>query len=206
MRFSQKVQEEIRYFDTNNKNRAFIIECFQEGGTVSNPKKGYHLEFKLDKYKAIELIHVLFKFKLNPKKILKKSQAVVYFKDANAVADILNIMGAHKSLLLMEEARVEKDMRNQVNRKVNFETANLKKTTQAAIEHIEAIECVGLLNLPKHLQEVARIRLENEEASLAEIGEMLDPPIGKSGVSHRLKKICQIARERGENNCKNAKL
>ena len=206
MKFSQRVKEEIRYFNTDNKNRAFIIECFQEGGTISNPKSGYHLEFKLDKYKAIDLVYALWSFELHPKKILKKSQAVVYLKDANEIADVLNIMGAHKSLLLMEEIRVEKEMRNLVNRKVNFETANLKKTIKASIEYIEAIEIIGFDNLPKHLQEVARLKLEHEEASLAEIGKMLNPPIGKSGVGHRLKKICQIARERGENNCKNTKL
>ena len=197
MTFSQKVHEEIKLFNTNNKYRAFIIECFQENGTVSDPKKCYHLEFKLEKYKAIKLIYALLNFKIHPKKIIKNSQILVYLKDADEIADVLNIMGAHKSLLLMEETRVEKYMRNIINRKVNFETANLKKTIQAAIEHIEAIEYVGLDNLPKHLQAVATLRLENETASLAEIGEMLAPPIGKSSVSHRLKKICQIAKERG---------
>ena len=203
MTFSQRVHREIKCFNPNDDKRAFIIECFQEGGTVSDPKKGYHLEFKLDKYKAVKLVYALWHFEIRPKKILKKNQTVIYLKDANEIADVLNIMGAHKSLLLMEEMRVEKDIRNRINRKVNFETANLKKTIQAAIGHIDAIEYIGLDNLPKHLQEVARLRLENEEASLAEIGEMLDPPVGKSGVSHRLKKICQIAKERGESNCKN---
>ena len=112
---------------------------------------------------------------------------------------VLKIIGASKSFLALEEMRVEKSIANNVNRKVNFETANLNKTVDAALEQIEAIKFIsrtkGLSFLSAQLEEVARLRLANENLSLAEIGELLQPPIGKSGVNHRLRKICKIAHE-----------
>jgi hypothetical protein len=120
-----------------------------------------------------------------------------YLKEADEIADVLKIIRANKSLLALEEMRVEKAIANNVNRKVNFEAANLNKTVDAAQSQIEAIkfisQSVGLSVLSAPLEEVARMRLEHENLSLAEIGELSDPPIGKSGVNHRLRKICKIA-------------
>lgn len=178
-------------------DRAFVRECFLFGGNISDPGKTYHAEFTISESKAEKLLKILSAFQLNPKKIARKGQTVVYIKEAEGIADILNIMGAHKSLLVLENMRVEKNVRNEINRKVNFETANLNKTVDAAYNQIVAIKYiadgVGLSHLSKPLQEVAELRLANETLSLTEIGELASPPISKSGINHRLRKICKIA-------------
>jgi len=197
--FSQSVHEEILATLSKklDQKRAFVRECFLFGGVISNPGKTYHVEFTLPTEKARELSTVLSEFGLSPKTIDRKGQTVVYIKEAESIADILNIMGAHKSLLMLENTRVEKYVRNTINRKVNFETANLNKTVDAALSQIDAIkyidETVGLSYLAKPLAEIARLRLENETHTLTEIGQLLTPPVGKSGVNHRLRKINKIA-------------
>ena len=201
MSFSQSVRAELLSDDNLNQElehkRSFVRECFLYGGIISNPGKTYHVEFTLPETKAQELMEILSEFQLNPKKIARRGQSVVYIKESESIADILNIMGAHKSLLVLESMRVEKNVRNAINRKVNFETANINKTVDAALSQINAIKYisqeVGLSYLSKPLKEVAELRLENQTLSLAEIGELMTPPIGKSGVNHRLRKICKIA-------------
>lgn len=198
--FSQAVRAElISKGDKKrtDKNRAFVRDCFIKGGVISDPKRTYHLEFSLDSANADKLMKILTFFNLRPKKIARGGQFVVYLKEADEIADVLKIIRANKALLTLEEMRVEKSIANNVNRKVNFETANLNKTVDAAQSQIAAIEfvsqSVGLSFLSAPLEEVARLRIQNENLSLAEIGELLEPPIGKSGVNHRLRKICQIA-------------
>jgi len=181
-----------------DKNRNFVRECFINGGVISNPNKTYHLEFTLSEETADKLISILSnKFLLHPKKIARKGQTVVYLKEGDEIADIFKIIMANKSLMMFEETRVNKSIRNEINRKVNFETANLNKTAMAALLQVEAIKyishSVGLSYLSDPLEEVARIRLANENLSLSEIGKLLVPPISKSGVNHRLRKICKIA-------------
>jgi DNA-binding protein WhiA len=205
--FTQLVREEIAENKKTDKNRAFVRECFARGGVISDPARTYHLEFTLNEKNAVKLSEILIFFGLKPKKIARGGQAVVYLKEAEEIADVLKIMLANKSLLALEAKRVERAIANNVNRKVNFETANLNKTVDAALGQIEAIKFikqnVGLSFLPASLEEIARLRLENENASLAEIGQLLDPPIGKSGVNHRLRKICKLAenfkKESGDN-------
>jgi len=199
--FSQTVQKELLSDDNLEKTldyeRSFVRECFLFGGIISNPGKTYHVEFTIPEEKAQELLKILSAFHLNPKMIARKGQTVVYIKEADGIADILNIIGAHKSLLTLEEMRVQKNVRNTINRKVNFETANINKTVGAALSQIDAIkfiaQTVGLSYLPKPLREIAELRLDNETLSLTEIGELASPPLGKSGVNHRLRKICKIA-------------
>jgi len=199
--FSQTVQKELLSDDNLEKEldyeRSFVRECFLFGGIISNPGKTYHVEFTIPEEKAQELLKILSAFHLNPKKIARKGQTVVYIKEAEGIADILNIIGAHKSLLALEEMRVQKNVRNAINRKVNFETANINKTVGAALSQIDAIkyiaQTVGLSYLPKPLKEIAELRLDNETLNLTEIGELANPPLGKSGVNHRLRKICKIA-------------
>lgn len=122
---------------------------------------------------------------------------MVYIKEGSDIVDILNVMEAHVALMNLENVRILKEMRNTVNRKVNCETANLKKTVSAAVKQIEDIEfirdTVGLSVLSDTLEEIARLRLENPDSSLKELGEMLNPVVGKSGINHRLRKICEIA-------------
>jgi hypothetical protein len=180
--------------------KAYTRGSFLGGGTLNNPDKSYHLEFALPLAKTAQhLRDILRFFKLKPKITRRKSQSIVYLKESDAIALALNLMGAHKSMLQFENTRILKEMRNDVNRKVNFETANLNKTVNAAINQIDDIQfiaqTVGLGFLSKPLEEAARLRLMYETASLQEIGAMLNPPVGKSGVNHRLRKISKIAGE-----------
>ena len=181
--------------------RAFVRECFILGGAVSNPERTYHLEFSIEDSLVRKLLAVLSDFGISPKTTDRKGRTVVYLKDADAIADCMKIMGAGRTLLDFEELRVRKQVRNNVNRKVNFETANLDKTTRSAISHVETINeidrKIGLANIPKELQEIARLRLENEDESLSlcEIGASLDPPISKSGVNHRMRKLKSLLRK-----------
>ncbi|MDR0272134.1 MAG: DNA-binding protein WhiA [Clostridiales bacterium] len=198
--FTKDVRAEIENLKMD-KNRAFVRDCFLSGGVLSNPRRTYHLEFSFDKKdekNADKLLEILKYFELRPKKIARGGQFVIYLKEADEIADVLKIIRANKSLLALEEMRVEKAIANNVNRKVNFETANINKTVGAAQSQIEAIKYIsektGLSVLSKPLEEVARLRLENESLSLTEIGELLEPPISKSGVNHRLRKILKIAK------------
>ena len=206
MSFSQEIKAELRGLDeASDLPRKFIRECFLQNGTISNPGRTYHLQFLLPEKTADELMTALTGYNLQPKKIARRGQYVVYLKEADGIADVLNIIGAHKSLLTFEGLRVEKSIRNSINRKVNFETANINKTVGAALSQIDAIKFIsrhsGLGILSPPLEEVARLRLSHETASLAEIGAMLTPQVSKSGVNHRLRKICRIAesiRQNGE--------
>ena len=199
MSFSSKVRSETSGPILGQARRETVRRCFQEGGTVTNPTKAYHMAFNLPSKRAAELVRVLEKFGLHPKTLAKNSQTVVYLKEADEISDVLKIIGASKSLLEFESMRVEKELRNNLNRQVNFESANINKTVNAAQSQLDAIGFiiseVGLNNLTKQLRDVAHLRQQHDTASLAEIGEMLAPPLSKSGVNHRLRKICEIADE-----------
>jgi len=138
---------------------------------------------------------------LNSKIIQRKDNFVVYIKEGEQIVDLLNIIGAHQALLKLEDIRVLKEVRNNINRLVNCETANLGKTISASMRQIESIKTIqrrmGLNKLPDNLREIAEVRLANPDASLKEIGEMMNPPIGKSGVNHRFRKLEEIADEWG---------
>lgn len=180
--------------------RAYIRGAFLGGGSISNPEKTYHLEFVIhsEEY-AQDLCKLINSFGLNSKVIQRKNSYIIYIKEGEQIVDLLNIIGAHTSLLELENIRIMKEMRNNVNRLVNCETANLSKTVNAAVRQVESIkliqEKIGLKRLPKNLQEVAELRLSYPDESLKELGEMLNPPVGKSGINHRLRKIEKIAEE-----------
>lgn len=178
--------------------RAYIRGAFLAIGSISAPEKGYHLEFvTANEKKAIQLQEMIQSFGIEAKTILRKKYHVVYMKESEAIVDLLNIMEAHVALMKLENLRILKELRNTVNRRVNCETANINKTLDSSRKQQEDIrllkEKYGLENLPKGLQQIARIRLEEPEASLKELGEMLEPPIGKSGVNHRLRKLSELA-------------
>ena len=128
---------------------------------------------------------------------MRKEHYVVYLKEGEQIVDMLNIMGAYKALLDLENIRIIKDMRNNVNRKFNCEMANLNKTVYASVRQTEDIELIlkrmDLSQLPQSLSDIAHLRLEYPDASLKELGQMLNPPVGKSGVNHRLRKLAEIA-------------
>lgn len=180
--------------------RAYIRGAFLGGGSVSNPEKTYHLEFVThDNEYADDLSKLINGYGLNSKVIQRKSSFIVYIKEGEQIVDLLNIIGAHSSLLDLENVRIMKEMRNNVNRLVNCETANLSKTVNAAVRQVESIKLIqkeiGLSRLPKNLREIAELRLSYPDESLKELGEMLSPPVGKSGVNHRLRRIEKIAEE-----------
>ncbi len=178
--------------------RAFLRGAFLCVGSISDPSKGYHMEFVCtDEEKAEQLRQLIGDYGIEAKIVLRKKYHVVYIKESEAIVDLLNIMEAHIALMKLENLRILKDMRNSVNRKVNCETANITKTVNAASRQIEDIlflkEHYGFQNLPPQLEEIAEVRLELPEAPLKELGENLDPPVGKSGVNHRLRKLSEMA-------------
>ncbi len=178
--------------------RAFLRGAFLSIGSMSDPVKGYHLEFDCtDERKARQLQEVMEAFDIESKIILRKKYYVVYLKEGSGIVDLLNVCEAPVSLMNLENLRILKEMRNSVNRRVNCETANIAKTVNAAARQVEDIEFLrvhyGFQNLPEALREMAEIRLENPDAPLKELGEYFHPPIGKSGVNHRLRKLSQLA-------------
>ncbi len=180
--------------------KAYIRGAFLAVGSISDPEKAYHLEITIhDRFLAEELKELVNGFGLNSKIILRKSSHIVYIKEGEDIVDFLNIIKAHSALLELENIRILKDMRNNVNRAVNCETANLQKTVDASIRQVEnikyIIENAGIESLPEPLREIAEKRLLHSEASLKELGEMIIPALGKSGVNHRLRKLDKIADE-----------
>ncbi len=183
---------------TNCCKRAYIRGAFLASGSLSDPEKTYHLEFvNQDEKHAEELSHLINSFEMDSKIVVRKKYFVVYLKEGKQIVDILNVMEAHIALMDLENLRIIKEMRNNVNRIVNCETANISKTVSAAVRQLHDIEYIeehiGLHTLIESLEVIARLRLENPSASLKELGEMSSPPIGKSGINHRLRKISQIA-------------
>jgi len=178
--------------------KAFLRGAFLAGGSISNPEKTYHLELTARTLEqAQEHKRLLNHFGLNGKILERKGSYVTYLKEGENIVDFLNVIGAHYALMELENVRILKDMRNNVNRLVNCETANLEKTVNASLRQIENIkyiaENIGFDKLPKNLREIAQARLEHTDLSLSELGQQLSPPLGKSGVNHRLRKLEQIA-------------
>ncbi len=178
--------------------RAFLRGAFLCTGSMSDPQKSYHLEFVCDHEKQAQQIReVISSFELDAKIVKRKKYYVVYLKEGAGIVDLLNVMGAHLSLMNLENLRIEKEMRNSINRQVNCEAANITKTVNAASKQIEDIlllkQHYGLSNLPENLQEMAMVRLSHPESSLQELGGYLNPPVGKSGVNHRLRKLSEMA-------------
>lgn len=178
--------------------RAFLRGAFLSSGSISRPEKSYHFEMVCaTRAKAEQLCSIIKFFEIDAKIVERKKHFVVYIKEGESIVDMLNVMEAHVSLMELENIRIIKEMRNTVNRKVNCETANLNKTVSAAVKQIEDIRLIqekaGLTGLSEPLREIAVLRLENPDASLKELGALLSPTVGKSGVNHRLRKLSEIA-------------
>ncbi len=174
--------------------------AFLVAGSISDPNKSYHYEIVCEyEEDAVQMQELLKFFNLDAKIIQRKRNYVTYIKEGNNITDVLNIMGAFVSQMKLYNVMILKGMRNDVNRKVNCETANLNKTIEAAVKQIRDIEyvrdTVGLESLSDGLREVAEIRLKNPDMKLKDIGELLNPPVGKSGVNHRLRKISELAQK-----------
>lgn len=202
--------------DIESEQKAFVRGIFLGGGTINNPKNKYHIELIVKQEKiAREVINILEKYNINFKLLNKTSEEKealsksikskasktqkysIYSKDGEEISKILAFIEASASVLKFEEIRVYRDMRNNINRIVNCETANLSKTVDAAVKQIEAINKLkqeGKFNkLPDNLKEIAELRIKNPEASLTELGNMLKTPIGKSGVNYRLQTIIKMS-------------
>ncbi len=178
--------------------RAYLRGSFLAGGSINDPSGEYHLEIACtDGANARLVVALLDGFGIPARSTRRKQNTVVYLKESEAIADTLNVMGSHRSLLEFENTRIVKDVRNQVNRQTNCENANLNKTVAAGLRQAEEIRTIdrllGLEKLPEALEEAARARLDNPDCSLADLGELLG--VGRSGVNHRLRRLTELARQ-----------
>lgn len=193
-----------RLLKNNCCNRAYLRGAYLAIGSMSDPDKSYHLEFVCRQSAEAEKLAKIFEvFDLQAKIVQRKKYQVVYFKEGEQIVDLLNIIEAHRALMELENTRIFKEMRNSINRRVNCEAANIAKTATAASKQMEDIlylqKHYGLNKLPENLKQMASLRLEYPEATLKELAELTDPPMGKSGVNHRLRKLSQLAEKlRGE--------
>ncbi len=179
---------------------AFVRGAFLAGGSVTDPGKRYHLELVTD-HRSVgrETYAVLLEMGFAPKEAVRGGNCITYFKQSEAIEDLLTTLGASLAAMEIMAAKVEKDMRNAINRRVNCDSANADKIVSAAQEQLEAIrrldQTLGLVNLPEKLQETALLRIANPEASLADLAMLSDPPVTKSCLSHRLRKLLQMSGE-----------
>lgn len=210
MSFASDIKDELlelKMWDINSNMkqdeqiaRLCIREAFIKAGSMNDPNKKYHLQimFKTKK-KAEEMQVLLLNFNIHAKIIKKEKEYMLYLKEGEEISNFLALIGANKSVIKFEEVRVLKETRNDINRLVNCETANLNKTINTAVKQIEDIKIIKskkrFNELSEGLKEIAEVRLNNPDMPLAELGKQLSKPIGKSGVNHRLKKISEIAEE-----------
>ncbi len=178
---------------------AFIRGAFLSVGSVSNPEKEYHLELVTRHYSlSREVMALLLDMGFQPKITVRKSNYMIYFKDSEEIEDFLTKSGAPASAIVLMEVKVEKDLRNLINRRVNCETANLSKTVDAAQKHIAAIEKLfsdgHYDSLPDRLKEAAELRMEYPDAALAELVKLASFKVSRSGLNHRLSRIVELAK------------
>ncbi len=183
---------------TSNEKKAYIRGAFMGSGSITDPKKGYHLEFVSEnESNAYFLRDTINEFGLKSKVIMRKEKYIIYIKDSEQISDFLSLIGAYNSVLNYENVRVIKEMRNNVNRIVNCETANLNKTVKSSYDQVEDIKLIereiGIENLDEDLKAITKIRLENRSMSLNDIANSLEPKLSKSTVNYRFKKLRRIA-------------
>ncbi|MGE4353908.1 MAG: DNA-binding protein WhiA [Oscillospiraceae bacterium] len=177
---------------------SFVRGAFLAGGSIIDPKKRYHLELVTDHASVSrEAYSILLEMGFMPKDITRSGHYVIYFKNSEAIEDFFTTIGAPLAAMEIMQAKVEKNMRNAINRRVNCDSANADKVVNAAQEQLEAIrrldKLLGLDNLPEKLQETALLRIANPEASLADLALLANPPVTKSCLSHRLRKLMEIS-------------
>lgn len=188
----------IENLETEEEKKALIRGIFLGSGSINDPTKKYHLEILSKNKDVAQYIQNILK-SFNIKAKILEMNNTIYIKEGEEISKFLAFIGAQKAVLKYEEIRVMREIRNNVNRQVNCETANLNKTISASVMQIEAINYLKKVKkyeeLPTGLQEIAELRLEYPEMSLKDLGSLLEKPLGKSGVNHRLKKIIEIADE-----------
>lgn len=177
---------------------SFLRGAFLAGGSVTDPEKRYHLELTTShQIVGRETYSLMLEMGFAPKDTMRNGNLVLYFKQSEAIEDFLTLLGAPLCAMSIMEAKVEKDLRNTVNRRVNCETANLTKVVDAAQEQLLAIRRLDLDELPPKLRQTALLRLENPECTLSELAGMLDPPITKSAINHRMRKLIALSGQSG---------
>ena len=198
----KELYQNVELPEAESEQKAFVRGCFLGSGSINNPQNKYHIEIILKDLNIANDVIIILKeyniiFKVLEQNNHNKKKVSIYSKDGEEISKFLAFIEASSCVLKFEEIRVYRDMRNNVNRVVNCETANLAKTVDAAVKQINAIKKLqetGKFNeLPDNLKELAKLRVENPEASLTELGQMLKEPIGKSGVNYRLKSIMKFA-------------
>ncbi len=180
--------------------KSYLRGVFLGCGSITNPEKNYHLELVSRQKNYLASVRELFAhYDIKGNLIKRKSSYVLYIKESESITGFLGVIGAHKALLEIENIKIVKEMRSDVNRQVNCETANMNKTAAAAFEQLDNIryikERIGLQKLSKNLQQMAEVRLNYPDLTIRELGEKMDPPVGKSGVYHRLKKLNEMAED-----------
>ena len=196
----ERLNVEMENIKTPDDKRAIIRGAFMGGGLINNPESKYHLEIVFNSNENKEIIRGFTEeFGMQFKELERKTGYSLYIKDGESISNFLAIIGANASVVRYEEIRVIKDKRNNINRIVNCETANLSKTVDAALNQIKAIKKIQSAGkfdeLPENLKEIAILRIENQDLSLSELGRLLKKPLGKSGVNHRLNKLIQISND-----------
>ena len=188
----------LELLDKKCCKKAFVRGAFIVAGAMINPEKNYHLEFVTHRFGLHKQFAKLFAdFGLEPKTVIRKSNYVIYFKNSEDIGDVLAVTGATNAVMEYQNTRIYKELRNTANRQQNCDMANLERTVSAADKQIKAIKKLmnkGIYDkLPDQLRQVAELRLDNSDLGLADLGGMLTPPISKSGVNHRLRKIVEMA-------------
>lgn len=191
---------QINTSQTQEVQKAIVKGSFMGAGSITNPKKQYHLEILFqEKNNAEYILNICKNFEIYLKVLEQNEKTILYIKDSEEISKFLALIGSNKGVLEFEDIRITKEIKNNVNRLVNCETANLNKIVNASVNQINDIKLIKKLNkfdeMPDYLKEIAILRLENPDISLKALGEMLENPIGKSGVNHRLQKIHEYAKE-----------
>ena len=182
---------------------SFLRGVFLASGSVTDPEKEYHLEFVLgDEAFALAVQKLIARFDLDAHMTMRRQMTLVYLKGQSEITDMLSILGAQSARFAMEDAFIRKELRNNANRAVNCDSANVQRSVTAASRQTQAIERMiaakGESSLPPALLQTAKLRLRYPEVSLEELGNLCDPPVGKSGVNHRLRRLEKMAQELDE--------
>ena len=205
--FSKTVKAELELAGksvTSHAKRNYVRTAFLKHGSITNPTKHYHLEFASNDDGVLDMLRaILGEYEVYVNEAQRSGTKLIYLKDSESISSALRIMGAHKSLIELENIRIEKELRNVTNRRTNCETSNIGKTVQSSIRQQEEIDYIeengGILSLPAPLAEAALLRRMNQEATLAELAEIMG--ISKSGVNHRFRKISIEAAKLGFRSC-----
>lgn len=186
----------IKELEKKQERAAFLRAAFLARGSLTDPKKGYHLELRCQDFNTYILLQdLLFSFGVEAKGITRKEVFFLYLKDGEMISDFLKIVGAVGYMLAFEETRVIKEMKNMANRRNNCDLANLDKIIKSSAKQVRIIQRISIPKLPQNLRELAALRVENPELSLQELGDLCSPPLKKAAVNYRFKKIIALGGE-----------